>query len=146
MTVKFMNYVALTDGYVERFDTTDLEPGFLQRAFERVLVPVYYSKKGRALGCDVSGHLTTKWARFTFEASGFPAIDIGVCLHSRPHKRVWREMYQESPVELPDMVEPSTPWVAMRYAIDESLLNPEVDHWAKHLAWSLSIHREEFSD
>lgn len=143
---EFVTYIALNDSYAERVESIDVEPGSMGSAWERVIVPVHSGQAGivKASGAyTATGRVGSKSSLIELRDEGVRIAVIGICLHSRSSEKLWRELLDGSPVELPSWGDaPQPPWCAMRYEVPETVLPDWLDYWAKSVAWSLLIHRE----
>ena len=134
----YLNFVVLNDAYTKRITRDDIEIVEYGRAFENVIDPIRRGTVAtvkRSTGYTATGEISGKRAVITIYDEGAQIAAIGICLHSRASKSAWGELHQGG--ELPDLIPPSVPWVAVRYDVAEIALPPWLDMLAWHVGWYL---------
>ncbi|MCG9062965.1 hypothetical protein LH427_13755 [Laribacter hongkongensis] len=140
--MKHLNFIVLNDAYRLRITLDDIEPVELGRAYENLLAPVMAGETAmlkRGTGYTATGEVSGKRAVFNIRDEGVQMAAIGVCMHSRAAQNVWKELYQGG--ELPDLIAPPAPWVAVRYDVPDTAVPPWLDRIAWHAAWYLVMDR-----
>ncbi|MES2879167.1 MAG: hypothetical protein V4713_12155 [Pseudomonadota bacterium] len=137
-----ITYIALTDGYVERVTSNDVDPAEMAGVIDRSIEPVRVGGPGWALnrksGYTCTGEIGSKRATFTLLDEGVPIAVLAICMHSRASTPLWNWLHDNATRSLPDMNgPPAAPWVAMRYDVPEEILPDWIDWWAKTVGWAL---------
>jgi hypothetical protein len=139
--MKYLNYICVNDSYSERVDVLHADPVEVAAVIDRALLPLAQGAEcGHANSrrtVQVRGELGAKLSTLVLSVDGEQLAAVVVCLHSRSSAGGWSWLREHSPCELPDMLPPAAPWVALRYDCTANDLPHWIDSWAKNAGLAL---------
>jgi hypothetical protein len=137
--MKFINFIGANDAFFEAFDAESIEIIELGKASEAI-EKIRAGESLRVLRNSfvLSGRIQSKRAQFALYDAETQIASIYICLHSRDSSALFSAMLDTAAEELPDMIPPSVPWVAMRFDANPQGHEDAIERLGKSLALALA--------
>jgi len=139
--VNYLDFFNLSTIDHRRVAKDETDPIELGRVFERVIIPIYNGAAGKPRRDGeymAQGEIGNKRSVVTLYEDGVPLAVLGVCLHSRASKPLFRTLTGMDDDGL------SVPWLVIR--MEQDTMPAWVESWAIDIAWSLITHHDEIGE